>query len=491
MQSEIINHKSEIFKMKHTKVKDLLQSTATIAEVNAKGWVRTFRNNQFIALNDGSTLQNIQCVVDFENTPEETLKRITTGAAISVTGALAESQGAGQKYEIQVSKLEILGDSDAEKFPMQPKKHSLEFLRENAHLRVRTNAFGAIMRVRSVLSFAVHQYFQERGFVYVNTPIITGSDAEGAGEMFRVTALPFDGTPRTEEGKVNFKEDFFGKETNLTVSGQLEAETFAMALGQVYTFGPTFRAENSNTSRHLAEFWMIEPEVAFNDLNDNMDLAEDFIKYVVKYTVDKCAEDLKFLDGRLMEEEKSKPQAERSEMSLLEKLNFVLENDFKRVSYTEAIDILRDSTPNKKKKFNYIINEWGADLQSEHERFLVEKHFKCPVILFDYPANIKAFYMRLNEDGKTVRAMDILFPGIGEIVGGSQREERHDVLIEKMKALGIDEEELWWYLDTRRFGTAVHSGFGLGFERLVLFVTGMSNIRDVIPFPRTPMNAEF
>lgn len=477
--------------MKHTKVKNLLESSATIAQVNAKGWVRTFRNNQFIALNDGSTINNIQCVVDFENTPEETLKRITTGAAISVTGALVESQGAGQKYEIQVSKLEILGDSDAEKFPMQPKKHSLEFLRENAHLRVRTNAFGAIMRVRSVLSFAVHQYFQERGFVYVNTPIITGSDAEGAGEMFRVTALPFDGTPRTEEGKVNFKEDFFGKETNLTVSGQLEAETFAMALGQVYTFGPTFRAENSNTSRHLAEFWMIEPEVAFNDLNDNMDLAEDFIKYVVKYTVDKCAEDLKFLNGRLADEEKSKPQAERSEMSLLEKLNFVLTNDFKRVSYTEAIDILRDSTPNKKKKFSYIINEWGADLQSEHERFLVEKHFKCPVILFDYPANIKAFYMRLNEDGKTVRAMDILFPGIGEIVGGSQREERHDVLVEKMKALGIDEEELWWYLDTRRFGTAVHSGFGLGFERLVLFVTGMSNIRDVIPFPRTPMNAEF
>ncbi len=477
--------------MKHTKVKNLLESSATIAQVNAKGWVRTFRNNQFIALNDGSTINNIQCVVDFENTPEETLKRITTGAAISVTGALVESQGAGQKYEIQVSKLDILGDSDAEKFPMQPKKHSLEFLRENAHLRVRTNAFGAIMRVRSVLSFAVHQYFQERGFVYVNTPIITGSDAEGAGEMFRVTALPFDGTPRTDEGKVNFKEDFFGKETNLTVSGQLEAETFAMALGQVYTFGPTFRAENSNTSRHLAEFWMIEPEVAFNDLNDNMDLAEDFIKYVVKYTVDKCGEDLKFLDGRLTEEEKSKPQAERSEMSLLEKLNFVLTNDFKRVSYTEAIDILRDSTPNKKKKFNYIINEWGADLQSEHERFLVEKHFKCPVILFDYPANIKAFYMRLNEDGKTVRAMDILFPGIGEIVGGSQREERHGVLVDKMKALGIDEEELWWYLDTRRFGTAVHSGFGLGFERLVLFVTGMSNIRDVIPFPRTPMNAEF
>ena len=478
--------------MKHTKVIDLLNSSKTLIEVNAKGWVRTFRNNQFIALNDGSTINNIQCVVDFENTPDETLKRITTGAAISVTGTLVESKGAGQKFEIQVQKLKILGDSDAEKFPIQPKnKPSLDFLRENAHLRVRTNMFGAIMRVRSVLSYAVHSYFQEKGFVYVNTPIVTGSDAEGAGEMFKVTALPFNETPRTEDGKVDYKEDFFGKETNLTVSGQLEAETYAMALGQVYTFGPTFRAENSNTSRHLAEFWMIEPEVAFNDLNDNMDLAEDFIQYVIKYTMDKCPDDLKFLEGRLLDEEKSKPQAERSEMPLLEKLNFVLENNFKRVSYTEAIDILRNCTPNKKKKFNYIINEWGADLQSEHERYLVEKHFKCPVILFDYPANIKAFYMRLNEDGKTVRAMDILFPGIGEIVGGSQREERFDVLVEKMKALGIDEEELWWYLDTRRFGSAVHSGFGLGFERLVLFVTGMTNIRDVIPFPRTPQNAEF
>jgi asparaginyl-tRNA synthetase len=477
--------------MKSVKVKDLLHSTQTQSGITVKGWVRTFRNNQFIALNDGSTLHNIQCVVDFENTPETTLKRITTGAALGITGNLVESQGAGQKYEVQVTQLEILGDSDAEKFPMQPKKHSLEFLRENAHLRVRTNAFGAIMRVRSVLSYAVHHYFQQRGFVYVNTPIITGSDAEGAGEMFKVTALPFDGTPRDENGKVNYKEDFFGKETNLTVSGQLEAETFAMALGQVYTFGPTFRAENSNTSRHLAEFWMIEPEVAFNDLNDNMDLAEEFIQYVIKYTLEHCADDLKFLESRLIDEEKVKPQAERSEMSLLEKLNFVLENNFKRVSYTEAIDILKNSKPNKNKKFSYIIEEWGADLQSEHERYLVEKHFKCPVILYDYPANIKAFYMCLNEDGKTVRAMDILFPGIGEIVGGSQREERYDVLVEKMKVLGIDEKELWWYLDTRRFGTAVHSGFGLGFERLVLFVTGMSNIRDVIPFPRTPQNAEF
>lgn len=481
--------------MKHSKVKDLLSSEQTNYEVTVKGWVRTFRNNQFIALNDGSTIHNLQCVVDFENTPEETLKRINTGTAVALTGKLVESQGAGQKYEIQVAQLEILGDCDAEKFPMQPKKHSLEFLRENAHLRVRTNAFGAIMRVRSVLSFAVHSYFQEKGFFYVNTPVITGADAEGAGEMFQVTSLPLDNLPKNEEGNIDYKKDFFGKHTNLTVSGQLEGETFAMALGQIYTFGPTFRAENSNTSRHLAEFWMIEPEVAFNDLVDNMDLAEDFIKYVIKYTVEKCADDLKFLEGRLLEEEKQKPQAERSEMALLEKLNFVLNNDFKRVSYTEAIDILRDSTPNKKKKFQYLIEEWGADLQSEHERFLVEKHFKCPVILFDYPAKIKAFYMRLNdntEPGKeTVRAMDILFPGIGEIVGGSQREERYDVLVEKMKAIGIDEEELWWYLDTRRFGSAVHSGFGLGFERLVLFVTGMTNIRDVIPFPRTPQNAEF
>ncbi|AWA28988.1 asparagine--tRNA ligase [Flavobacterium magnum] len=477
--------------MKHTKIKDLLAATQPMKDINAKGWVRTFRNNQFIALNDGSTIHNIQCVVDFENSPEAELKRITTGAAVSVIGDLVESQGAGQKFEIQARSFEILGDSDAEKFPMQPKKHSLEFLRENAHLRVRTNAFGAIMRVRSVLSYAVHKYFQDKGFVYVNTPIITGADAEGAGEMFQVTSLPLDHLPKTEDGNINYKEDFFGKHTNLTVSGQLEGETFAMALGQIYTFGPTFRAENSNTSRHLAEFWMIEPEVAFNDLNDNMDLAEDFIQYVVKYAVDHCKDDLKFLETRLLEEEKSKPQAERSEMALLEKLDFVLNHSFKRVSYTEAIDILKDSTPNKKKKFQYLITEWGADLQSEHERFLVEKHFKSPVILYDYPANIKAFYMRLNEDGKTVRAMDILFPGIGEIVGGSQREERYDVLVEKMRKLGIDEEELWWYLDTRRFGSAVHSGFGLGFERLVLFVTGMTNIRDVIPFPRTPQNAEF
>lgn len=481
--------------MKHTKIKDLLNSTKPIDDVLVKGWVRTFRNNQFLALNDGSVIHNIQAVVDFENTPAETLKRLTTGAAVAVKGSLVESQGAGQKFEIQVKELEILGDSDAEKFPMQPKKHSLEFLRENAHLRVRTNVFGAIMRVRSVLSFAIHQYFQERGFVYVNTPIITGSDAEGAGEMFQVTSLPVGNPPLNEEGKIDYKQDFFGKETNLTVSGQLEGETFAMALGQIYTFGPTFRAENSNTSRHLAEFWMVEPEVAFNNLDDNMDLAEDFIQYVIKYALDKCADDLAFLNQRLADEEKTKPMAERSELGLLEKLNFVLDNKFKRVSYTEAIDILKASKPNKNKKFSYIIEEWGADLQSEHERFLVEKHFKCPVILYDYPANIKAFYMRLNDntpdDRKTVRAMDILFPGIGEIVGGSEREERLDVLQQKIAELGIDEKELWWYLDTRRFGTATHAGFGLGFERLVLFVTGMGNIRDVIPFPRTPQNAEF
>jgi asparaginyl-tRNA synthetase len=478
--------------MKHTKIIDLLNNTKIHTEVVVKGWVRTFRNNQFLALNDGSTIHNIQCVIDFENTSEETLKRLTTSAAVKITGLLEESQGAGQKVEVQAKKVEILGDSDGEKYPIQLRnKPSLDFLREQAHLRVRTNTFSAVMRVRSTLSFAVHKYFQDKGFFYVNTPIITGSDAEGAGEMFQVSALPFDNTPRTEEGKVDYKQDFFEKQTNLTVSGQLEAETYAMALGQVYTFGPTFRAENSNTSRHLAEFWMIEPEVAFNDLDANMDLAEDFIQYVIKYAVDHCADDLKFLDDRLTQEEKQKPQAERSEMSLLEKLNFVLENNFKRVSYTEAIDILKNSKPNKNKKFQYLIEEWGADLQSEHERFLVEKHFKCPVILFDYPAKIKAFYMRLNEDGETVRAMDILFPGIGEIVGGSQREERLDVLAQKMHDLGIEEEELWWYLDTRRFGTAVHAGFGLGFERLVLFVTGMTNIRDVIPFPRTPGNAEF
>jgi len=471
-------------------VATLLEETK-FQEVQIKGWVRTFRANRFIALNDGSTINNIQCVVDFENTDENILKRITTGAAVAITGDLVESQGKGQKVEVAVTNIEILGDSDPETYPIQPKKHTFEFLRENAHLRTRTNTFSAVMRLRSALSFAIHKYFNDNGFYYMHTPIITGSDAEGAGEMFRVSALDPKNPPLTEDGDVNYKEDFFGKETNLTVSGQLEAETYAMSLGKVYTFGPTFRAENSNTSRHLAEFWMIEPEVAFMDLAGNMDLAEDFMKSVITYVLENCQDDLQFLDDRLFNEEKTKPQAERSDMRLIEKLKFVTENNFKRVSYTEAIDILRNSKPNKKKKFKYIIEEWGADLQSEHERFLVEKHFKCPVILFDYPANIKAFYMRLNEDGKTVRAMDILFPGIGEIVGGSQREERLDVLKEKMSALDIPEEELWWYLDLRKYGTAVHSGFGLGFERLVMFATGMTNIRDVIPYPRTPQNAEF
>ena len=477
--------------MTKNSVAELLKSGSVLQEVIIKGWVRTFRSNRFIALNDGSTINNIQCVIDFENTPEETLKRITTGAAIYIKGIIAESQGKGQSVEIQVSKIEILGDSNADEYPIQPKKHSFEFLRENAHLRVRTNTFSAVMRVRSKLSFAVHKYFQDNGFNYVNTPIVTGSDAEGAGEMFRVTSFEDNKAPVTEDGKIDYTKDFFGKETNLTVSGQLEAEAYAMALGKVYTFGPTFRAENSNTTRHLAEFWMIEPEVAFMDLDGNMDLAEDFIKSVLTYVLEHCKEDLSFLDERFMQEEKTKPQLQRSEMSLLEKLKFVADNNFKRVSYTEAIDILRNCKPNKKKKFQYPINEWGADLQSEHERFLVEKHFKCPVILFDYPADIKAFYMRLNEDGKTVRAMDVLFPGIGEMVGGAQREERYDVLVEKMKAMNIDEKELWWYLDLRKFGTAVHSGFGLGFERLVQFTTGMGNIRDVIPFPRTPQNADF
>jgi asparagine--tRNA ligase len=460
-------------------------------EITLRGWVRTFRSNRFIALNDGSTIENIQVVVDFENTEEDILKRITTGAAIEVQGKVVESQGKGQSIEVQALSVKILGDSNPEEYPIQPKKHSLEFLRENAHLRVRTNVFGAIMRVRSTLAYAVHRYFQDNGFFYVNTPIITGSDAEGAGEMFRVTTLDAKNPPLTETGEVDYKKDFFGRETNLTVSGQLEGETFAMALGKIYTFGPTFRAENSNTSRHLAEFWMIEPEMAFYDLIDNMNLAEDFIKYVLKYTLETRREDIEFLNQRFLEEEKSKPQNERSTMSLIEKIEFVINNNFKRVSYTEAVDILKNCNHNKKKKFQYLIDEWGVDLQSEHERYLVEKHFECPVILYDYPAKIKAFYMRLNDDGKTVRAMDILFPGIGEIVGGSQREERYDVLVQKIKDLGMKEEDLWWYLDLRKFGTATHSGFGLGFERLVLFATGMTNIRDVIPYPRTPQSAEF
>ena len=473
-------------------IKQLLQEGKSIqGEITLKGWVRTFRSNRFIALNDGSTIENVQVVVDFENTDPELLKRITTGAAIEVKGQVVESQGKGQAVEVQATTISILGDSNPEEYPIQPKKHSLEFLRENAHLRVRSNTFSAVMRVRSTLAYAIHKYFQDNGFFYVNTPIITGSDAEGAGEMFRVTTLDAKKPPLNENGEVDYKKDFFGRETNLTVSGQLEGETFAMALGKIYTFGPTFRAENSNTSRHLAEFWMIEPEMAFFDLIDNMNLAEDFIKSVLKYTLEVRRDDIEFLNTRFLEEEKSKPQQERSSMSLIEKLEFVIHNDFKRVSYTEAIDILKNCNHNKKKKFQYLIDEWGVDLQSEHERYLVEKHFGCPVILYDYPAKIKAFYMRLNDDGKTVRAMDILFPGIGEIVGGSQREERYEVLKQKIADLGMDEQTLWWYLDLRKFGTATHSGFGLGFERLVLFATGMTNIRDVIPYPRTPQSAEF
>jgi asparaginyl-tRNA synthetase len=476
--------------MKRTKVKELLNSTAYGSEVTVKGWVRTYRNDKFIAINDGSTINNIQAVVN-PAIDEALLKRLTTGAAISVTGELIASQGAGQKVEIQVKQLEILGDSDAEKFPLQPKKHSLEFLREIAHLRFRTNTFNAVFKVRHALAFAVHQFFNERGFVYMHTPIITASDAEGAGEMFRVTTLDFDNPPRAEDGKVDFKQDFFGKSTNLTVSGQLEGELAAMAFGDIYTFGPTFRAENSNTTRHLAEFWMIEPEMAFYELKDNMQLAEDLLKYVIKHALATCADEIEFLRNRLLEEEKQKPQDERSELDLTAKLNFCLDNDFERLTYTEAIEILRNSTPNKKKKFKYLIESWGADLQSEHERFLVEKHFKKPVILTDYPKDIKSFYMRQNEDGKTVAAMDILFPGIGEIIGGSQREERLELLEKRMNEMHIPTDELYWYLDTRRFGTAPHAGFGLGFERLVLFVTGMTNIRDVIAFPRAPKTAEF
>ncbi len=477
--------------MKRTKIKALLNETTFGKEVTVMGWVKTFRNNQFIAINDGSCIQNIQAVVDFNHFDEALLKRLTTGAAIAVTGDLVESMGKGQSVEIKVKSLEILGDSDAEKFPLQPKKHSLEFLREIAHLRFRTNTFNAVFKVRHALAFAVHQFFNERGFTYLHTPIITASDAEGAGEMFKVTTLDFDDTPRNEDGSINYKEDFFGKATNLTVSGQLEGELAALALGDIYTFGPTFRAENSNTTRHLAEFWMIEPEMAFYDLQGNMDLAEELLKYVIGYALTHCADELDFLKARLEEEEKQKPQNERSEMDLISKLKFCLNNDFERITYTEAIEILKQSKPNQKKQFKYLIESWGADLQSEHERYLVEKHFKKPVILTDYPKEIKAFYMRQNEDGKTVRAMDILFPGIGEIVGGSQREERLEKLEQRMAEMHIPAEEMSWYLDTRRFGSAPHAGFGLGFERLVLFVTGMTNIRDVIPFPRTPKNAEF
>ncbi len=475
----------------------LLRGEKLDQEVAVKGWVRGFRNNQFMILNDGSTFHNIQVVVDAEKLNADTLKRITNGAAVGAVGKLVQSQGKGQAYEVIAESVEIYGDCDPEKYPLQLKNRpSLEYLREIAHLRFRTNTFGAVFRVRHAMAFAVHQFFNQRGFYYLHTPIITASDAEGAGEMFRVTTLDMDKPARDENGAVNFKEDFFGRSANLTVSGQLEGELGAMALGKIYTFGPTFRAENSNTSRHLAEFWMIEPEFAFADLEDNMNLAEDLLKYCVQYALDNCKDDLDFLAERLANEEKQKPQNERSEMGLIEKLQFCLANDFERLTYTEAIEILKNSNPNKKKQFKYLIDGWGADLQSEHERFLVEKHFKKPVILTNYPADIKSFYMRQDEPkegvpGLTVSAMDILFPGIGEIVGGSQREERLELLEKRMKDLDIPSEEMYWYLDTRRYGSCPHAGFGLGFERMILFVTGMTNIRDVIAFPRFPGSAEF
>lgn len=474
------------------KIKDLLQTEPSGQAVTVMGWVRSFRNNQFIALNDGSTNTNLQVVAELGKFDEELLKRVTTSASLKVSGKLVPSLGKGQKMDLVAEEIIILGDSDAEKYPLQLKNRpTLEYLREIAHLRFRTNTFGSVFRVRHSLAFAIHKFFNERGFVYMHTPIITASDAEGAGEMFRVTTLPLENPPRNDDGSINFKEDFFEKSTNLTVSGQLEGELAATAFGEIYTFGPTFRAENSNTARHLAEFWMIEPEMAFCDLEDNMNLAEAFIKYIIRYALDNNREDIEFLAQRLSDEEKQLPQDKRSEMGLVEKLEFVLNNEFKRLSYTEAIDVLQNSNHNKKKKFQFPITGWGMDLQSEHERYLVEKEFKRPVILFNYPKDIKAFYMRVNEDGKTVAAMDILAPGIGEIVGGSQREERLSVLENRMQEMHVPIEELNWYLDTRRFGTVPHAGFGLGFERMVQFVTGMTNIRDVIAFPRTPGSASF
>jgi asparaginyl-tRNA synthetase len=463
-------------KQKRIEVKKLLASATTGVEVLAKGWVRTKRGNKnvaFIALNDGSTINNIQVVVEVAKFDEELLKKITTGACIAVTGLLVESTGSGQKVEIQAVDIELYGAADPDTYPLQKKGHSLEFLRDIAHLRPRTNTFSAVLRVRHAMAFAIHKYFNDNGFFYLNTPLITASDAEGAGAMFQVTTLDLNNIPKTAEGKVDYENDFFGKSTNLTVSGQLEGELGAMALGKIYTFGPTFRAENSNTPRHLAEFWMIEPEVAFFELEDNMDLAEDFLKYLIQYALDNCADDLAFLN-------------EMYDKELIERLKFVVNNSFERLPYTQAIDILMASG----QKFEYPVS-WGVDLQSEHERYLVEKHFMKPVILTGYPKDIKAFYMKQNEDGKTVRAMDVLFPRIGEIIGGSQREEDFDKLSQRIEELNIPTKDMWWYLDTRRFGSAPHSGFGLGFERLILFVTGMTNIRDVIPFPRTPKNAEF
>ncbi|NOU45841.1 MAG: asparagine--tRNA ligase [Bacteroidales bacterium] len=479
--------------MKRTEIKAALLMQDFEQEINVKGWVRTKRGSKnvaFIALNDGSTIKNLQLVVDLEKIAESELALMHTGSSVSATGLLIPSAGSGQSVELTVHSIELLGAADPDEFPLQPKKHSLEFLREKAHLRFRTNTFSAVARLRHAMIFGVHKFFNDRGFYNVHSPIITASDAEGAGEMFQVTTLHLDNLPKNEEGKIDYKQDFFGKSANLTVSGQLEAELAALALSKVYTFGPTFRAENSNTSRHLAEFWMIEPEVAFNDITDDMDLAEDMLKYLIQYALDNCADDLDFLSKRLEEEEKNKKADEKS-MELISKLKFVLENPFERITYTEAIDILKNSNHNKKGKFSYPIEAWGADLQSEHERYLVEKHFKRPVILTDYPKEIKAFYMKQNEDGRTVRAMDVLFPGIGEIIGGSQREEVYEKLLSRMEEMHIPMESMWWYLETRKFGTVPHAGFGLGFERLMLFVTGMGNIRDVIPFPRTPLNCEF
>ena len=471
--------------LRRLQIKSVLNNDYVGKVIVVCGWVKTFRSNRFINLNDGSCLSDLQCIVDYEKLDQSKLSKINTGACLEVEGEIVKSQGRGQSVELIANNINVLGESDPEKFPIQPKKHSFEFLRENAHLRVRTKTLSSVFRIRSEVSFAIHNFFNKNNFYYIHTPIITGSDAEGAGEIFKVTTLD------SKKKNLDYSEDFFGKETNLTVSGQLEAESMAMGLGNVYTFGPTFRAENSNTSRHLSEFWMIEPEMAFYDLNDNMDLAEKFIQNVIKNIFEKCKDDIVFLSDRLEKEEMSKPKNQRSELSLLERIEFVINNNFKRVTYSDAFEILRNSKPNKKGKFKYPVKEWGIDFQSEHERFLVEKYFKSPVIVYDYPAKIKAFYMRLNDDAKTVRAMDILFPGIGEIVGGSQREERLDVLNERIEALGIEKKELWWYLDLRKFGTVKHSGFGLGLERLIQFITGMSNIRDVIPFPRTPKNAEF
>ena len=472
-------------------IKNIFKSKNLGEKVSINGWVRTFRSNRFINLNDGSCMDDLQCVIDFEKFDKKILSEINTGSSINIVGEIVESQGRGQSVEIVVDEIRVLGLSNPDQYPIQPKKHSFEFLRENAHLRIRTKTISSVMRIRSELSYAIHKFFNENNFYYVHTPIITGSDAEGAGEMFKVSTLNLNDVPKNDIQEVDFSKDFFGKETNLTVSGQLEAESYALGLGKVYTFGPTFRAENSNTSRHLAEFWMIEPEMAFYELEDNINLAEKFIRSIIQNIYKKCKKEIMFLSDRLLKEEQNLPKNERNEMSLDERINFVIKNDFVRITYSEAFEILKNSKPNKKKKFKYPVSEWGIDFQSEHERFLVEKHFKSPVVVYDYPAKIKAFYMRMNDDNKTVRAMDILFPGIGEIVGGSQREERLDVLKKRIAQLNIDEKELWWYLDLRKYGSVKHSGFGLGLERLILFITGMGNIRDVIPFPRTPKNAEF